>query len=289
MNFTDILYVLTLTGPLFSVSHLIGERRTRNFEEKILDLFSLVAHLSLGVLLTFVLVLSLLLFLLARTVYPFMPEIILLTYNDAMLVIISAVIAFLLFSVETILFQTYLGWRKLRKWTTICIGLLVMVSLSFFVIPDSVVTTYEGSINSLGYVLLAIALLPAIFLYIVAFHVDFHAINRLIHKSLVLICKKWRNITNTKPPWPISYGEKEYDVAKSFWFLNAFPFIAPFYGIIIPLLIVMSYFILLPFFVSEKLRIKLVPEKPIFFDLMGYVVSAISIVYLSADRMGAFN
>jgi hypothetical protein len=289
LKLTDILYLLTLTGPLFSVSHLIGERRTRNLEEKILKSFSLVTNFSLGVLLTFALVLSMLLFLLARTFYPFMPEIFLFVFNDEMLVITAAVIAFFLFLVETILFQTYLGWRKLRKWTTICIVLLFVVPLSLFVVPDSVVTTNGRSITSLGYVLLAIALLPAVFLYIVAFHVDFHAINRLIHKALVLICGKWRNITNTKPPWPISYGEKEYDVAKSFWFLSAFPLIAPIYGIIIPLLIVLSYLILLPFFVSEKLRVKLVPEKPIFFDLMGYVVSAISIVYLSADRMGAFN
>jgi len=273
MSLIDILYILALTGPLFQISNLIGIKRTRAIEIWLLERFYLLIKVSI-LLVKLILFLVVIIFLTFIFVIP--------SILEQLFGIVPVIIYFIADLLIIIYLQLYLGYQKLKKYTTILGIFTIIISASLFAIEANFIEESYSEYVTLGFSIML--LLPFILLQLIAFYTYFYAQTKIAHKYLNYYCQSWRNKVGTKPPWPISVMEGSFKAPETYWILNGTPFLFLFYGVLIPIILIIALLLLIPFWGAEKLRKRLIPEKPIFMDLFGYLISTVSIVILVFDR-----
>lgn len=274
MDQRDFLFFLTLTGPLFSISNLIGLERTRTLEMWLLKHAYSIFRAALAIALIAFLLCTLILIEILLIAFPF----VLTTIGP-----FGVVINLLIWVASTIYAQYKLRWEKMQKWTG---------WMSAFFLPGTIIllwananptnlTTAKQVAIFVGFILV----IPIVPYYFLSFHARVQCFTQQIHAMLRRACKKWRDALNTKPPWPLSTAENSYDFPKAFWLSNSVPFVFIWLGfIVLPSILIMCV-VLSPCVFAEKLRRRLTPEKPIFMDLLGYLISVLSVIYLAYERV----
>jgi len=283
---TNVLYLLTLTGPLFQISNVIGTDRTRFIETRLLNTFYLLLKIS-GLFIKlasfFVIVNFILLLLLSVGVIVGL-------YDSHPIIVAVVNITELLIAIYL---QKYMGYNRLIN-TTKLLGIsfiLIQLSLGFYLDDCSkdygveLMYCQEGYLEYVIWIVVILFWITYIWLYHILTYTYFYAQTKIAHKHLVEYSKNWRKELGKTPPWPISSIERGFEAHKVYWILSgSFPLFI-IYGIIIPSMLLLLVIVLLPFWSAEKLRQYLTPEKPIYMDLLGYSISAISVILLIISQL----
>ena len=285
-SIVNVLYLLTLTGPLFQISNVIGTDRTRFIETWLLNTFYSLFKISilfmkLALFFMIVLFLSLLLSL---------NELAIRLYEDHLIIIIFT---FIVNIVIAIYLQNYLGYIRLVKYTKLLAinYMMLFLSVRFYLNDCSedyalrLMYCQEGYQEYVIWSIVILLWITLIWLQYILTYTYFYAQTKISHKYLVEYSKSWRKELDKTPPWPISSIERGFEAHKVYWILSgSFPLFV-IYGIIIPSMMLLLIVVLLPFWGAEKLRQYLTPEKPIYLDLFGYSISAISDILLIMSQL----
>ncbi len=280
-SIVNVLYLLTLTGPLFQISNVIGTDRTRFIETWLLNTFYSLFKISILFmkLALFFMIVSLL------SLLPLLNKLVIILYEDHLITIIFT---FIVNIVIAIYLQNYLGYIRLVKYTKLLAIDYMMLLLSLRLYLNDCSEDYaqrlmycqEGYHEYVIWLIIILFYITLIWLQYILTYTYFYAQTKISHKYLVEYSKSWRKELDKTPPWPISSIERGFEAHKVYWILSgSFPLFI-IYGIIIPSIMLLLIVVLLPFWGAEKLRQYLTPEKPIYLDLLGYLISVISVILI---------